>query len=449
MLRPLLQGMVLAVLLGLSACDGTGSPTPPPPTAEPSPPPVAATPDATPGDAPDPRAPAPAPPPWTPNKEDPTEAEHPLENPAALTHFYDALARVDDGKQEVIRVVHLGASMIGMDDLTSVLREKFQVRFGDGGAGLVMLRRYMTNYLHRWVKLESAKWDHCYIGYLCDKAGHYGLGGVAFFGSRGARTAIKTRKAAPGNEAAHYEVWYAAEPGGAKFEVSVDDGEPQVVDTAAEALEDRWHTIDVEQAPHEITMQVKGNGRVRAYGIAVETAGPGIVWDQFSWLGAFTKRMHGWDAEHIAGQVKHRDPALVAFMYGGNDLRRVSNGKLDQARYADEYLQGVKNVMAGKPDASCLIVGITDRGRSLKFEIKPKHVEVIVAAQRDVAKRAGCAFFDTYAAMGGGGSLRKWRDADPPLAAKDLKHLNHAGRELLGGWIYDAILTGYIAHRTG
>lgn len=449
MLSTFVRSTALVVLWICSACDSAATASPSPET---SPPPRSSEPVDRPTSAdavtPDVAKPV-AEPAWRPPPGDPTSAEHPLENPGALNHFYDALTRLDDGEAEVVQVVHLGASMIGMDDLTSVLRGKFQTRFGDGGAGLVLLRRYMTNYLHRWVKLQAKRWDHCYIGYLCDKSGHYGLGGVTFFGKRGAETTITTRKHELGDEAAHFEVWYAAEPGGAKFSVQVDDGEATVIDTAADSLEDRWHAIDVEQGPHAITMRVQGNGRVRAYGMVLETRGPGIVWDQFSMLGAFTKRMHGWDTKHIAGQVAHRDPELVAFMYGGNDLRRVANGKLDQGTYAAEYLKGVNHVMAGKPSASCLIVGITDRGRSLKFEIRPKHVEVIVAAQRDVATQAGCAFFDTYTAMGGGGSLRKWKNMDPPLAAKDLKHLNHAGRERLGAWIYDAVMVGYINHRTG
>ena len=186
----------------------------------------------------------------------------------------------------------------------------------------------------------------------------------------------------------------------------------------------------------------------RAYGVVLETDGPGVVWDQFSMLGAFTRRMLNWDPQHIAGHIRHRDPDLIAFTYGGNDLRRVSNGRLTHARYVEEYTAVVERVRAGKPKAACLIIGITDRARSLNFEILPQHVETIIAAQRETAESAGCAFFDTYHAMGGGGSLKRWRRLDPPLAAPDLKHLTHLGRVRLGGWIYDALIAGYVSHRT-
>lgn len=389
--------------------------------------------------------PEPEPPRWQPRPEDPTTAEHPLEFPEALGSFYAQLARVDDGEATIARVVHLGASMIGMDDLTGVLRGRFQERFGDGGAGLVLLARFMTNYMHRSVKLRGSGWDHCYIGYLCRKDGFYGLGGVAFFAQPGAKTTITTHE---GDAVSRIEVWYAAQRGGGKLAVSVDDGEAEILDARADALEDRFHAMEVERGPHEVEVRPSGHGPVRAYGVVLENDGPGVVWDQFSWLGAFTRRMLAWDEAHIAGQVAHRDPHLIAFTYGGNDLRRVISGKLSGERYVQEYVESIERVRAGKPEASCLVIGITDRSRTRALTVLEDHMQTIVDAQRETARQAGCAFFDSYAAMGGPGSSRKWRKMDPPLSAGDLKHLTHEGRVVLGGWIYDAIMVEYARWRT-
>lgn len=405
-----------------------------PPTADPAPP-------AEPAPPPEPK--------WEPREEDRVTPHQALENPEALDGFYDALARIDDGERDVVRVVHLGASMIGADDLPAVLRERFQTRFGDGGAGLVLLSRYMPNYLHRWVNLKASGWEHCYLAYLCMKDGHYGLGGTTFWSKGGAATTISTRKHELGDEVSKFELWYLAKPGGGRIELKVDNDKPEIVDTRADTLEDRWHTIDVEQGPHRIRVRAVGYGNARAYGVALETDGPGIVWDQFSKLGVFTKRMLAWDPVHIANQIAHRDPDLIVFTYGGNDLRRVANKKLTGDEYVQEYSESIQRVRAGKPEASCLITSITDRAKSLNFDITPEHVETIVTAQREVAKQLGCAFFDTWTAMGGGGSLIEWKKKKPPLAAGDLKHLNHRGRVLLGGWIYDAVIAEYVKHRTG
>ncbi|KIG12803.1 hypothetical protein DB30_01011 [Enhygromyxa salina] len=390
----------------------------------------------------------PPPPAYEPREGDVVTPHQPLENPEAIAGFLDALAAIDAGEQRVVRVIHMGASMIGSDDLPAVMRERFQTRFGDGGAGLVLMSRYSDNYMHRWVKLEADGWNHCYIAYKCLPDGHYGLGGTAFWASQGASTTISTRKQQLGSEAARIELWYLARPGGGRVEITVDDAEPQLVDTRAEIMEDRFHSIEVERGPHKVKVRAVGHGTSRLYGVMLETDGPGVVWDQFSKLGVFTKRVLEWDADHLAAQVGHRDPELIVFTYGGNDLRRVANGKLDQAQYVKEYSAVIQHVRRGKPDASCLITAITDRGRSLTYEILPEHVEVIVEGQREVAKQNGCAFFNTYAAMGGGGSLKRWKHASPPLAAEDLKHLNHRGRVRVGGWMYDALITAYVERRT-
>lgn len=396
---------------------------------------------------PEPEPPAPA---WTPRPEDVVTPHEPLVNPEALATFYDHLAAIDDGEaKDVVRVVHLGASMIGADDLPAILRAKFQTRFGDGGAGLVLLHRYMANYLHRWVKISSSGWDSCYIAYKCKNDGHYGLGGTTFWAKDGATSTISTRKDKElGTTASHIEFWYLAHPKGGRFDFRVDGGSVEQIDTRSDVLEDRYHTVDVEPGPHKVRVRaLKGYGIARGYGVVLETAGPGLVWDQFSMLGAFTRRMLLWDEGHIAGHVKQRDPDLLVFTYGGNDTRRVFTGKLTEEGYIEEYVSAIQRVRAGKPEASCLVTAMTDRAKSLEYKLRKNEVETIAHAQRKVAEKAGCAFFDSFGAMGGAGSLKKWRAKDPPLASADLKHLNHRGRLLLGGWIYDAIINGYVEYR--
>lgn len=392
---------------------------------------------------------APIKPKWVPRPEDVVTPHEALVFPERLDEFYERLAAIDDGAQDVVRVVHLGASMIGGDDLPSILRGKFQTRFGDGGAGLVLLSRYMPNYLNRWVKLTASGWDHCYIAYLCKGDGHYGLGGTTFWSDGGATTTIRTRNEELGGSVSKFEVWYAATKRGGKLRVRVDGGESEVISTRAEELEDRYHAIDVEPGPHRIKLDAVGGGRVRGYGVVLETDGPGITWEQFSMLGAFTRRMLAWDPDHIAGQIGHRDPDLVVFTYGGNDTRRVANGKLTHEQYVEEYTEAIRRVRAGKPEVPCLVTAMTDRAKSLEFKITSEHTKLIATAQREVADKAGCAFFDSYGAMGGPGSLEKWRAMDPPLASGDLKHLNHRGRLKLGGWIYDAVIDGYVRYRQG
>jgi lysophospholipase L1-like esterase len=393
---------------------------------------------------------------FTPKPGDEVDPHQPIEDPSgvALDFFFRALTDVDERQAGAMaRVVHLGDSTLGLDGIPHAIRKRMQGRFGDGGAGLVLLKRYSPSYRPASVEFSGGGgWTHCYIAYGCRGDGRYGLGGVIVSAATGAETKIATLPvdSPVGTAFSRAELWYAASSGGGKIAIGVDGKLAETIDSKApelEGLEDRWATIEVEPGPHRLAISAAGSGQSRLYGVVLETDGPGVVWDSTSMIGAFTKRLLGWDQAHIAAQIAHRDPALIVFTYGGNDLRRIVAGTLDEDTYVAEASAVIERVRAGKPEASCLITSVIDHGRSGTYEVQAKHVEIMVAAQRRLAAEQGCGFFDTWKAMGGPGSIRAWLQASPKLAEPDLKHLNHRGRELMGQWIHEALLAGYVEYR--
>ncbi|HEX6767097.1 MAG TPA: hypothetical protein VF103_16485, partial [Polyangiaceae bacterium] len=57
----------------------------------------------------------------------------------------------------------------------------------------------------------------------------------------------------------------------------------------------------------------------------------------------------------------------------------------------------------------------------------------------------GCAFYDTYGAMGGKGSMPIW--VKRGLGQADLTHPTGAGAERIGDWVFDAVMRGYETYR--
>jgi lysophospholipase L1-like esterase len=378
----------------------------------------------------------------------------PIEDPTdrALTGFHASLARTEAKEQGAItRVLHMGDSSIGLDGVPHAIRRRMQDRFGDGGAGFVLLGRRSANYKNNAVILEANDgWEICYIAYLCRGNGHYGLGGHSFRASTGARTTVRTRTSgAYGRQASRFELWYTAQPGGGRVRVRVDRGDPEVIDTRSDKLEDRWHALHVDPGAHTFTVETAGAGLVNLYGVVLETDGPGVVWDTVSMIGAFTKRLHGYDDDHIARQVAHRDPDLLVLSYGGNDLRRFVARSADADTYKQEYREVIRKLRRGKSSMSCLVVSVIDHGRSGTYAVEARHTEAMVQAQREVAFEEGCAFFDAVAAMGGPGSIRTWLRGTPRLAEPDLKHLNHRGRDRMGEMIYEALVDRHEAWSQG
>ena len=373
-----------------------------------------------------------------------------LEDPTgrALAPFYDGLIELEHlDADEKVRVLSMGDSTLMYDGVSNAIRRRLQARFGDGGAGFVPLALPSRTIFSNVAEVQGSGWDACYIGKACRTDGHYGLGGYVFTSLDEARSRISTRRSGKyGTHASSLELWYAAMEKGGRVRMRVDEGEWDVVDTHRRGRRvDRWQALTVEPGPH--TLEVEAEGRVEAYGVVLETDGPGVVWDTVSMYGVYTRRVDMFDPQHIRAQVAHRDPELLVLSYGGNDLHRMAAGFLDGATYKEEYRRVLDKVRAGKPGAGCMIVSVIDHIRSGTKKVYPSDVQTIVTAQRELAFEEGCAFFDAVKAMGGHGSLLRWARRDPPLVSPDKVHLSAVGREVMGHMLFLALMREYDAYK--
>jgi len=389
-------------------------------------------------------------PPYEPQPEDAEVPKQPIElaQPEVLDGFYARLAKSDAGYAgAVTRVVHWGDSVVAADHITSAIRAKMQQRFGDAGHGFHLLAKPNASYIHKAIEFRGGEdWSRCYIINKCKSDGLYGLGGTTVWSSGGAESRFSTSDSTPnGRKASSIELWFRAEPNAGNVRVRVDKAEPVIVATAADEAADGWHRIDVEDGAHTFEVRAAGGGKVRLYGVSIERDVPGVVWDGMPQLGAFTSRMLYLEPSHIRTQVEHRDAAMLVFMFGGNDLLLPAH-RLDQ--YKDDFRAMLQRFRAQDTPPACLVMSPVDHGfREGQRLLSNPMVAKITAIQREVAFEQGCGFFDTQAAMGGDGSVARWRRASPPLISGDLAHLTDAGQRVLGHMLYTAIVAGYVDYR--
>jgi lysophospholipase L1-like esterase len=167
-----------------------------------------------------------------------------------------------------------------------------------------------------------------------------------------------------------------------------------------------------------------------------------VVYDSLGLVGARAERLLNAEPEHMHRQIAHRDPDLLVLGFGGNE---TDNPWLNVEQYERRLVDVVRLMRAAKPKMSCLLLGPLDqaernqRGQIATIKALPK----IVEAQRRVAEQEGCAFFDTFAAMGGSGSMAKWLRNRPRLATSDLHHATDAGYALIGTMYYKALLKAF------
>jgi lysophospholipase L1-like esterase len=394
--------------------------------------------------------------------------ERALDNPEALTPFYEALTRTDIGYEgAVTRVGHWGDSVLGMDGITSAVRRRMQARFGDAGHGWHALKQFDASYKQqnvRFSEIGDVRWNSCFIRNRCQDDGRYGYGGVVVYSSGGAQSEFGTaREGSVGLSVSKFELWYQKQYKGGKIRLRVDGGEEQIIDTAlplpdgvdslpaAErpAPVDAWALIEVPDGPHELEVRAVGGGQARAYGVVLEREGPGVTWDGIALIGSFTSRMSEFEQEHLSNQLDHRAVDLVVFTFGGNDMtREKSDLKRTMDPYIEDYTAVIKLFRAARPEAACLIMGPVDHGERDSGGIRSREIVArMTEAQRQVAIANGCAFFDTLAAMGGSGAITRWKSQG--LMSGDLAHPTARGHKLLGSMVYDAVMAGYIEFRKG
>jgi lysophospholipase L1-like esterase len=146
------------------------------------------------------------------------------------------------------------------------------------------------------------------------------------------------------------------------------------------------------------------------------------------------------DAGHWKDQLALRKPALVVFQYGTNES---DLWKLDRDEY-EHALARLVDELREASGASVLVVAPLDRAEQKGTKLVTKQVILdLVAIQRRVALSHGAAFWDTFSAMGGSGSMGRWYKTRPQLGGGDLTHPTPRGAEVVGDMLSNALVSAY------
>lgn len=373
-------------------------------------------------------------------------APRPIEDPSghALDKFFGALERVERKEPgSIARVTYYGDSVIASDWITSTLRRKMQSRFGDAGHGFILVADAWPGYHHDNISRFASKgWKVSRVvgPYAPDNL--YGLGGVSFVADGpGMMATVGTAKSGEfGRSVSKFKVTYAEAKGGGSLSLKLDDEPPQIISTAAEETRVKVAEITAPDGPHKLEVRSNGGGSVRVFHVVLERDEPGVVVDAVGIIGCRLRFLDKNDDAHWAEELQRRDPQLITFTYGANESSDGFAYPMDQ--YEQTARAVLKQARDALPNASCLIVGPMDaaekRGESVgSRQVVPAMNEI----QRKLAAELGCGFFDTWQAMGGQGSMGRWMARG--LGGADMIHPTGAGAEVIGTWVYKALMDSY------
>jgi lysophospholipase L1-like esterase len=358
----------------------------------------------------------------------------------SLDHFYAALL-----KGGTTRVVHYGDSPTTGDLITADARAMLQKQFGDGGSGFVLIARPWAWYNRRGVEMEaSSSWKIDIAGIANLKDGMHGLGGVSFIGSAGAnaRWKLKVRHSV-------IEVAFLRQPDGGAFAIDADDKELGIVETAPEPAADSesptkgpgYALFEIPEGATKFAVRVT-RGTVRLYGAEFRTHA-GVIYSSLGINGAnVTLLSRSFNGPHWAAELRHYKPSLVIVNYGTNES---GYAKFVDTTWGPEMREVVKRLHAALPESSIILMSPMDRGeKNAAGEIETVQVlPRLVTIESRVAAETGAAFFNTFEAMGGAGTMARWYTSEPRLVSADFIHPMPAGAKIVGELLYDALRDGY------
>lgn len=361
----------------------------------------------------------------------------PFDDPSghALDHFHAALAAAGD---EVASVAVWGASHTACDHWTSRIRIALQERYGDGGRGFTFAawpneRRYWQS----GVEVELGEgWTRLRLGRQRSVPDHYGVAGLVFDSEgREAVTRIRTGERGVGEVATRFDILFEQQPNGGTLEVAMDGEAVATIDTAGRVAAG-LHRVDVPEGAHEVTLRALAGASVRVYGVDVRRGESGVVLHNLGLSGSRARYHQKWRDPVHRQQLEAMDLDLLVFAYGGNEGNDFAE---PITRFSGQFERALRRAKQHAPEASCLVVGPADKPLLEGEEWTPRvRTRGIAAAQRRIAHRLGCAYFDTIAFMGGEMSMLRWVAED--LARDDYVHFTARGYDRFGDVLLDGLL---------
>jgi len=356
----------------------------------------------------------------------------------SLDPFFAALWKLEQGKGGgVVTILHYGDSPTTADLITGDVRAQLQRRFGDAGRGYTLIAKPWAWYGHRGVEISDHGWKmRTGVGLM--REGIYGLGGAAFEGQPGAWSKFRLTE----SEQTVVNVEYLAKPGGGAFVVEADDRKILEQTTSAETLEAA--SVQVELPADTKTVSIRPtSGTVTLFGADFRRGSNGLLYDSLGLNGVTTSVLARVLQPDLWKQEMARAaPALVVVNYGSNES---SFGSFVHKGYAAELRLAIQRIRVAAPGVPILIMSPMDRGeRAGMNDIQTMStIPEIVAIQRQVAAETHCAFFDTYDAMGGEGTMARWYVASPRLVTADFLHPTPQGATIVAGLFVEQLGLGY------
>jgi hypothetical protein len=354
-----------------------------------------------------------------------------------------------------IHILHYGDSQLEGDRITDYLRSRFQAEFGGSGPGMLPIGE--EAYRLAILSSASGNWEkHILMGNKYKDQGPYPYGpmGSYYCFTSGQKDSTwntnklleawitYSGKGSSGGKTDQYKqcrIFYKNNHKAAKVSFFSEDVRLKS-DTLQASRSLKEYDLSFVDTPSNLTIRFSGTGTPYFYGICLDSPS-GISVDNIPIRGSSGLEFTRMDSTLMTEIYRILNVRLLILQFGVN----VIPGDLDDYTwYENGFCSQLIQLKKLNPGLNIIVIGVSDASRKNGDTYESYAcVEKILNAQKAAAFRAGCAFWNLYAAMGGKNSMPSWVFTKEPLATTDFLHFNYEGARIVGKMFYSALINDY------
>lgn len=349
---------------------------------------------------------------------------------AALPEFYRKLAELRNGTRDRVTIFQIGDSHIQPGYFSGTARASLQRYFGNAGRGLVFPWKLAGTNQPDDIRISSSSpWLRspgetgiCGYGLQTNASGNLIIQTNNFFQVDNSFDAVSLILKEQDNSYS----WKA---------VGLDDELTLNLSTFADKTIYQMNWVNPARRV-ELNYQADNpSDQANLYGIVLERQQPGLLYHAMGVNGASFDRFN--KIAEFFPQIRLLNPDLVIISLGTNDTQ----GRFRDDVYQKTLKQFMKNMTKSVPLASVLFTMPPDSNKNGRTNADLRRSDELL---KKYCLERKYAWWDMQTAMGGAGSVRKWRSLG--LARNDYKHYTPKGYMLQGQLFYQALIKGYKAY---
>lgn len=363
----------------------------------------------------------------------------PFEDYSIEGDYFGRLAdKVSQPLTTSFRIAFLGDSFIEGDLLTMDVRETMQRTLGGNGVGFVPVCSAVANF-RATVSHTFDGWETVYM-----KNGNSGMsqriqtivGSVSKPKSDNAWVEYKITGHKSHLKGVKQAYFYFIANSGANITVKVNETLSRTYNISASENIQRI-AVDESMEISKVRFTVEGRpSEFYAYGVSLDND-KGVVLDSFGDRGSSGGHFARLDSLTNIDFASYINYDLIVVEFGLNVLEKYV---MKYTHFENRMVDAVNRLKMIYPDAAIVVMGIGDRvyNDNGNYVSMPSAV-VMRRHQRNVAKRCAVAYWDTFAAMGGAGSMLDF--VKKGYAAKDYIHLSWRGAAIVADKFTESLLS--------